>query len=161
MLPTDGESDRFLAAKDLKLVGQRHGKFVFCYVVRILLFWPQLTKPAVSADRGEIERQAQTSVFSAGGSRFQSTGQEESLPILPSLYWNQPKQKTEAAKPLRRNRYFQRCVWKVLDSVEEPLTNTHYWPSMGEGTIVGDDATRWFKSQIALTILYSRRTSPV
>ncbi len=32
MLPPDGKSDRFLATKDLKLVGQRHGKFVFCYV---------------------------------------------------------------------------------------------------------------------------------
>lgn len=31
MLPPDGESDRFLIAKDLKLVGHRRGKFVFCY----------------------------------------------------------------------------------------------------------------------------------
>lgn len=35
MLPPDGESDRFLIAKDLKLVGYRRGKFVFCYVVGI------------------------------------------------------------------------------------------------------------------------------
>ena len=34
MLPPDGESDRFLATKDLKLVGYRRGIFVFCYVVR-------------------------------------------------------------------------------------------------------------------------------
>ena len=32
MLPPDGESDRLLTTMDLKLVGQRHGKFVFCYV---------------------------------------------------------------------------------------------------------------------------------
>jgi hypothetical protein len=33
MLPPDGESERFLTTKDLKLVGHRRGKFVFCYVV--------------------------------------------------------------------------------------------------------------------------------
>lgn len=35
MLPPDGESDRFLIAKDLKLVGYRREKFVFCYVVKM------------------------------------------------------------------------------------------------------------------------------
>lgn len=33
MLPPDGEGDRFLITMDLKLVGYRRGKFVFCYVV--------------------------------------------------------------------------------------------------------------------------------
>jgi hypothetical protein len=32
MLPPDGQSDRFLATKETKLVGDRRGKFVFCYV---------------------------------------------------------------------------------------------------------------------------------
>jgi len=31
MLSPDGESDRFLIAKDLKLVEQRSRKVVFCY----------------------------------------------------------------------------------------------------------------------------------
>jgi hypothetical protein len=32
MLPPDGQSDRFLATKVLKLVGCRREKYVFCYV---------------------------------------------------------------------------------------------------------------------------------
>lgn len=32
MLPPDGQSDRFLTAKVLKLVGCRREKYVFCYV---------------------------------------------------------------------------------------------------------------------------------
>ena len=33
MLPPDGQSDRFLTAKVLKLVGCRREKYVFCYVL--------------------------------------------------------------------------------------------------------------------------------
>lgn len=33
MLPRGAESDRFLIAKDTKLVGRRSGKFVICYVL--------------------------------------------------------------------------------------------------------------------------------
>ena len=36
MLSPDEESDRFLATKDLKLVGYRRGIFVFCYVAVLL-----------------------------------------------------------------------------------------------------------------------------
>lgn len=32
MLPPDGESDRFMTAKVLNLVGCRREKYVFCYV---------------------------------------------------------------------------------------------------------------------------------
>lgn len=46
MLPPDGESDRSLIAKDLKLVGYRRGKFVFCYVVRNSSIWSQFSKAA-------------------------------------------------------------------------------------------------------------------
>jgi hypothetical protein len=35
MLSPDGQSDRFLIAKDFKRAGGRRDKFVFCYVVGI------------------------------------------------------------------------------------------------------------------------------
>ena len=34
MLPPDGQSDRFLKTKEMKLVGCRSGKFVFPYIVQ-------------------------------------------------------------------------------------------------------------------------------
>ena len=37
MLPPDGESDRFLIAKETKLVAYRRGKFGFCYFPAIIL----------------------------------------------------------------------------------------------------------------------------
>lgn len=36
MLPCDGQSDRFLIAKDFKRAGHRHGKVVFCYFVGLV-----------------------------------------------------------------------------------------------------------------------------
>lgn len=36
MLPPDGQSDRFLIAKETKCIGQRSGKFEFCYVFEIV-----------------------------------------------------------------------------------------------------------------------------
>lgn len=58
MLPADRESDRFLIAKETKLVGYRRGKFVFCYVLGICTFRLEFTKPAVRAKRGEFNERA-------------------------------------------------------------------------------------------------------
>jgi hypothetical protein len=58
MLPPDGESDRFLTTKDLKLVGYRRGKFVFCYVVGNGLFRRWIVRAAIHSKRGELTERA-------------------------------------------------------------------------------------------------------
>jgi len=66
MLPPDEESDRFLIAKDLKLVGYRRDKFVFCYVVRSGPFWSSFTKSTVKAgrDEGRLRAHCMNSILS-------------------------------------------------------------------------------------------------
>ena len=53
MLPTGGESDRFLIAKETKLLGGRSAKFMFCYELSVLdlLVWAEMHAPKQQRNR--------------------------------------------------------------------------------------------------------------